>query len=718
MANEQDNYKINFDTNAKKAAQDTNELAKGLDNVDDSTQKVVNSNKSLRAQMKEATVELIQAQNKFGDYSKEALSAAKNLAELRDKIAEASETANLFDPGKKFQVVAGAISAMASGFAVAQGAMGLFGAESEEVEKALLKVQSAMALSQGLSTIADSAKDFQRLKAIVVDAMKSIATAKAIDTVATETNTVAQGANAVAVTADTAVKGGATIATTALTVATNILNASLAVLTAPIFLAVAAIAGLVAGIGYLSGAFGDFSGESEKASNTTKALEKELDKESQTLAKTGRAVREKNEHTLAMAKANGQSSDSIRKLESKLIDEQIAVDKASVMTARNTFIQERNNLAKLKASDASDEVIKAREKEVQVAWDTFQRENKQLDTSYKERAELKKTHLVEVAKEETDAENKLAEERKKANEKRLEEQKEANKKALEEQKKQKEKEASLVKEGLDYESNLKKQLEDLSDETEEEKLNRMRSRAEQEIEALKQKGINTEEITRLNAEKFDELEAELAEKRAEEDLDRQAKKGLEEISLAASNADKVIADEKALEDAKQGVRQAGVSNAESIGKSMQALAGKNKAVAKAGLIVEGAVGLANIVSNTMQANAKSIAAFPTTGGMPFVAINTVAGALSAAAQIKAVTTGLKALGGGSAPSAPSMGGGGGGGAPTAAPTVAFNNTAENQIGQSIARTQADQPALRVNVLESDITKAQTNVIKLKENNTF
>jgi uncharacterized phage infection (PIP) family protein YhgE len=306
MAEEQDNYKINFDTNAKKAAQDANELANGLDNVDDSTKKVVNSNKSLKAQMKEATVELIQAQNKFGDYSKEALSAAKNLATLKDKIAEASETASLFDPGKKFQAVAGAVSAMASGFAVAQGAMGLFGAESEEVEKTLLKVQSAMALSQGLSTIADSAKDFQRLKAVVVDAMKSIATAKVADTVATESNTVAQGANAVAVTADTTVKSGATIATTALTVATNILNASLAVLTAPIFLAVAAIAGLVAGIGYLSGAFGDFSGESEKAANTTKALEKELDKESQTLAKTGKAVRDKNEHTLAMARLTGK----------------------------------------------------------------------------------------------------------------------------------------------------------------------------------------------------------------------------------------------------------------------------------------------------------------------------------------------------------------------------------------------------------------------------
>jgi len=33
-----------------------------------------------------------------------------------------------------------------------------------------------MALSQGLSTIVDSAKDFQRLRAIVVDALKSINT--------------------------------------------------------------------------------------------------------------------------------------------------------------------------------------------------------------------------------------------------------------------------------------------------------------------------------------------------------------------------------------------------------------------------------------------------------------------------------------------------------------------------------------------------------------
>ena len=54
----------------------------------------------------------------------------------------------------------------------------------------------------------------------------------------------------------------------------------------------------------------------------------------------------------------------------------------------------------------------------------------------------------------------------------------------------------------------------------------------------------------------------------------------------------------------------------------------------------------------------------------------------------------------------------------AIPSVAFNNTAENQIGQSIAKTQAEQPPLKVYVAESDISKAQNNVKVLVNNNTF
>jgi hypothetical protein len=44
------------------------------------------------------------------------------------------------------QKLGGALNGAAAGFSLVQGVMGTFGAESEQVEKMLLKVQSAMAI--------------------------------------------------------------------------------------------------------------------------------------------------------------------------------------------------------------------------------------------------------------------------------------------------------------------------------------------------------------------------------------------------------------------------------------------------------------------------------------------------------------------------------------------------------------------------------------------
>jgi hypothetical protein len=129
---------------------------------------------NVKKALKEANAELINAQGNFGDYSQEAIAAAKKVAELKDRISEARETADLFDPGKKFQALAGAVTAVAGGFTAVQGALGLLGIESESVEKTLLKVQSALALSQGLSTITDAAKDFKRFGTIASGAFDSI----------------------------------------------------------------------------------------------------------------------------------------------------------------------------------------------------------------------------------------------------------------------------------------------------------------------------------------------------------------------------------------------------------------------------------------------------------------------------------------------------------------------------------------------------------------
>jgi hypothetical protein len=139
----------------------------GLKVVVNGQEKVVGSVGEIRKLLKEAQFEALALSSKFGETSKEALAAAKRVAELKDGIADTNERINLFDPGKKFQVFANAVSAAGGGIAALQGAMGLFGSESEDVQKALLKVQSALALSQGLSTIADASKDFERLGAVI-----------------------------------------------------------------------------------------------------------------------------------------------------------------------------------------------------------------------------------------------------------------------------------------------------------------------------------------------------------------------------------------------------------------------------------------------------------------------------------------------------------------------------------------------------------------------
>lgn len=134
-----------------------------LNKTEQATEKAFNPKRAVR----EATQELLKAQQQFGEYSTEAINAAKKVAQLKDSIQEASETAALFDPGKKFAAFSGALNSVAAGYGAVQGAIGLLGVESSKVQEQLLKVQSALALSEGLSTILDSGKDFARLGAII-----------------------------------------------------------------------------------------------------------------------------------------------------------------------------------------------------------------------------------------------------------------------------------------------------------------------------------------------------------------------------------------------------------------------------------------------------------------------------------------------------------------------------------------------------------------------
>lgn len=130
-----------------------------IEGLDKAGQSVGNFRKELKA----ATNDLLEMTDKFGATSLEAQNAAKRVAGLRDTIGDAAALADTFNPDKKFVAFGSALQGVTAGFSAMTGAMGLFGSESKDVEKILLKVQSAMALQQGISGIKGAIDGFKLL---------------------------------------------------------------------------------------------------------------------------------------------------------------------------------------------------------------------------------------------------------------------------------------------------------------------------------------------------------------------------------------------------------------------------------------------------------------------------------------------------------------------------------------------------------------------------
>ena len=122
---------------------------------------------SLKAQLREATAEVTKLSEQFGASSKEAVGAAKRAAELKDRIGDAKSLIDAFNPDAKFKALTASLSGVAGGFSALQGAVGLFGKENEDLQKTLLKVNSAMALSQGLQAVGESIDSFKQLGTVI-----------------------------------------------------------------------------------------------------------------------------------------------------------------------------------------------------------------------------------------------------------------------------------------------------------------------------------------------------------------------------------------------------------------------------------------------------------------------------------------------------------------------------------------------------------------------
>jgi len=240
---------------------------------------VKDNTKSLKAQLKEAQMEVQTLADKYGATSAQATQAARKAAELKDRIGDAKALTDAFNPDAKFKSFTATLSGVAGGFSAVQGAMGLVGAEGEEVQKMMLKVQSAMAISQGLQALGEAQDSFKQLTSVVGEFVTGLFKKNAVEgtgVAITEASVVATEAGIVATEAEAVATGEAAVAQEGL-------NAAMAM--NPIGAVVLALTALTAGLVYYFSTTGKAEDATEKLAKQQKAAEEASKKQKEAVAK-------------------------------------------------------------------------------------------------------------------------------------------------------------------------------------------------------------------------------------------------------------------------------------------------------------------------------------------------------------------------------------------------------------------------------------------------
>jgi hypothetical protein len=132
------------------------------------TDKLGDKVQTMRQQLRFATQDAQAMAEKYGIMSTQAIASASKAGNLKDKIGDINTVITAFSADSKFTVVANALKSAAGAATIVTGAMGLLGTESKATQEMLLKVQSALALTQGLAQIKEMGASFTALRAVIV----------------------------------------------------------------------------------------------------------------------------------------------------------------------------------------------------------------------------------------------------------------------------------------------------------------------------------------------------------------------------------------------------------------------------------------------------------------------------------------------------------------------------------------------------------------------
>lgn len=676
--------------------------------------------KPLKKQLREATQELQLARQRYGEFSDEAIRAAQNVAGIRDSIEAANEQAQLFDPGKRFQALTTAASTAAGAVGAVQGAMGLFGAESEDVQKALLKVQSAMALSQGLSQLSDLGKVTEQLKS----SFRGLTTTTAQKTAATATDTAGVLANTTATKGQSLATMATSAATKAATISLKVMRGALISLGIPAL--VLGLVSLVQNFGAIKDAvlnvlpglkaFSDTIGGLVQGVTDFFGITSKANRELDALTKGTASRNESIEQQIKLLSAQGGKEKEIFELRKKQTIQELtdlnASDRLEGKTSEERLKRRKELLNNLTIETATfnkkeaDEAKAAAEKQASEA---------------KSRADKAKAEQEKINAEKLEADKKLLEEQKALQEKKeaedLEFQKRLNEILLESRLAAIKDENDRVR--AELLAQQEQELADLAVDTklrEDQKLaleKQLKIRNKEELDALEQSFAEQDAIRELDA--LDkQMEADNLDFQTQRNLLDQKQALLDEYYKNGDIQDdaytaNIAENSKARIEIDKLEQQSKVQNAEIASQllgTISGIVGKNTAAGKATAIAATTI---DTYLGAQKAYASQL--------IPGDPSSPIRAAIAAAIAVAGGIRNVRAI-----QRTPIPGGGGNASAPNISAQAPAVTSSVPTLGTSpvtaLGTVMANQPPLRAYVVESEVTNTQKRVADIERRAGF
>jgi hypothetical protein len=721
---------------------------------------IQDNSKSLKSQYKEAVAELQKVSAQYGETSKQAVNAAKAAAQLKDQIGFSKDLVSSFNPDAKFDSLTKSIGGALNGFQAYEGAMGLIGVQNEELQATMLKVQSAMALSQGIQGVFEAKDAFVQLGTV----LKSTAIGQGLLTIATAAY------NFVLAASTTGLK---LFRIALISTGIGALVVGVGLLVANFDSIVGVVKKVVGWFGGLSGtvknilsvmfpfigiirlviagleALGIIDNEQERIKKENhekemKRVDAELKKQAEMRKARDKAfTNEQNNYDrqIKLAQAEGKSVyeltkakliSSIKNQEAKKREIAQELTLMRLLAEQTKFIDEISGGALTARVDELDKLLSESANELENQKNDLKileiEKNKpaagtggtsggsgggtqKTDIDITRRVEDEKLRIkdesrqkeldaldLQYKRKKEDAEKELATDKDKVNKLAKLNAQFVESRKVDEQK------INDKYDAIDKEK-AAKALEDkikLQDEQWYALQKIKNSQQEQELLDL-QIAYDKEYEAALNNTI---LQTELTDKFNKDSAAINKKYSDEKKAADQKLADEEIARAKAVSEQKQAIQNQGIEVALQGVQLIKNVFEKSKGVQKAAVIAESAIGIAKMIIANKLANAGALAtpqAIATSGAAaaPVIALNNISTGIGIAANIAATAKALSSLGGGSAPSAPGAGGGGGGGGGSITPQ--FNTVGNNGINQL---AQLQQQPVQAYVVSGEVTSQQ------------